>query len=94
MSYIWCLGIVYMEMVVALKGETTQYMDDFFKQHGKRDNFVRLNTAALLDFATHLSSLGLRIHIITPIRVGGGIRLCGLCCANFDEEYFSDYDSD
>ncbi|KAH7089001.1 kinase-like domain-containing protein [Paraphoma chrysanthemicola] len=57
MSDIWCLGIVFLEMIVTLKGETTEYMDNFFRGHGSQQTFIRLNAAALPDFIAHLTSL-------------------------------------
>jgi serine/threonine protein kinase len=33
MSDIWSPGAVFMEMIIILKGKTTQYMDEFYKQH-------------------------------------------------------------
>jgi serine/threonine protein kinase len=56
-SDIWCLGIVFLKMIVTLKGQAVRYMDDFFKQHGTKDVFIRLNTAAVPEFITHVSTL-------------------------------------
>jgi serine/threonine protein kinase len=36
MSDIWSLGVVFMEIIVALKGSTVQFMDQFFSQHGSQ----------------------------------------------------------
>jgi hypothetical protein len=58
MSDIWCLGIVFLEMMVTLKGQSVQYMDDFFRQHGSQEVYVRLNTKALPDFINRLAALG------------------------------------
>jgi serine/threonine protein kinase len=60
-SDIWCLGIVFLEMIMTLKGETTDYMDDFFSQHGTSDIYIRLNAAALPHFITHVATLGQRV---------------------------------
>ncbi|KAH7068910.1 kinase-like domain-containing protein [Paraphoma chrysanthemicola] len=57
MSDIWSLGIVFLEMIVTLKGKTMEYMDNFLKQNGSRQTFIRLNAAALPDFIAHLTSL-------------------------------------
>jgi len=58
MSDIWCLGVVFLEMIVTLKGENTQYMDDYLRQHGSEQAFVRLNAAALPQLIAHLATLG------------------------------------
>ncbi|KAF2829163.1 kinase-like protein, partial [Ophiobolus disseminans] len=34
MSDVWCLGVVFLEMIVTLKGENIQYIDNFLKQRG------------------------------------------------------------
>lgn len=57
MSDIWCLGVVFLEMVVTLKGQTIQYMDDYLRQHGSEQAFIRLNTAALPEILAHLETL-------------------------------------
>jgi serine/threonine protein kinase len=57
-SDIWCLGVVFLEMIVTLKGTKMQYMDHFFKQHGTRDVFIHLNTVALPEFIVHVAALG------------------------------------
>jgi serine/threonine protein kinase len=58
LSDIWSLGVVFLEMVLTLKGETLQYMDDFLRQRGTEQAFIRLNTAALLELIAHLATLG------------------------------------
>ncbi|OCK74105.1 kinase-like protein, partial [Lepidopterella palustris CBS 459.81] len=58
MSDIWSLGVVFMEMIVVLKGKTIQYMDEFFKQHGSRGAFIRTNLTALLEFIAELEGIG------------------------------------
>jgi serine/threonine protein kinase len=46
-SDIWCLGVVFLEMIVVLKGRTMEWMDDFFKAHGSQQVFVRSNPTGL-----------------------------------------------
>jgi hypothetical protein len=59
MSDIWCLGVVFLEMIVVLKGETLQDMDAFLRQHGGFEQpFVRLNIAALPALIAHLKQIG------------------------------------
>jgi hypothetical protein len=58
MSDIWCLGVVFLEMIVTLKGESIQYMDAFLQQHGTEQAFIRLNAAALPELIAHLATLG------------------------------------
>jgi hypothetical protein len=57
-SDIWCLGVVFLEMIVTLKGKKIQYMDDFLRQRGTEQAFIRLNTAALPELIAHLATLG------------------------------------
>ncbi|KAF2109886.1 kinase-like domain-containing protein [Lophiotrema nucula] len=57
-SDIWCLGVVFLEMIATLKGETTQYLDEFLKQRGSQQAFVRLNLAALPALVAHFGGLG------------------------------------
>jgi serine/threonine protein kinase len=58
MSDIWCLGVVFLEMVVTLKGQPIQYIDDFFKQQGSDHVYVRLNTDLIPELLAHISSSG------------------------------------
>jgi serine/threonine protein kinase len=58
MSDIWSLGVVFMEMVVVLKGKTVQDMDDFFRQSGSQQVSIRTNLDALPKFATKLEVVG------------------------------------
>ncbi|KAF2175478.1 kinase-like protein [Zopfia rhizophila CBS 207.26] len=58
MSDIWSLGVVFMEMIVVLKGKTIQYMDEFFGQHGSRQVFIRTNLTALSEFIVELEGIG------------------------------------
>jgi hypothetical protein len=57
-SDIWSLGVVFLEMVVVLKGKTIEYMDAFFKEHGSGQAFVRTNHPALADFVAELREMG------------------------------------
>jgi serine/threonine protein kinase len=58
MSDIWSLGVVFMEMIVALKGRTVQFMDQFFSQHGSQQTYIRANLDALADFIAELGGIG------------------------------------
>jgi serine/threonine protein kinase len=58
MSDIWSLGVVFMEMIVALKGSTVQFMDQFFSQHGSQQTYIRANLDALSDFIVELEGIG------------------------------------
>jgi TolA-binding protein len=58
MSDIWSLGVVFMEIIVVLKGKTTQEMDEFLRQHGSHETFIRTNIVGLLEFATELEEIG------------------------------------
>ena len=53
-SDIWSLGVVFLEMITVLKGETVEFMYEFFKRHGSRQDFVRTNRAALLELVAEL----------------------------------------
>ena len=57
-SDVWSLGVVFMEMVVVLKGKTVQDMDEFFRQPGSQQAFIRTNLNALPEFATELEGIG------------------------------------
>jgi hypothetical protein len=58
MSDIWCLGVVFLEMLITLKGKTIEFMDDYFRQHGSRQAFVRFNIGVLPAFMAELAALG------------------------------------
>jgi serine/threonine protein kinase len=58
MSDIWCLGVVFLEMIVTLKGKSIQYIDDFLQQRGAEQAFIRLNAGALPELIAHLATLG------------------------------------
>lgn len=46
-SDIWSLGVVFLEMIVVLKGRTIEWMNDFLRAHGSYQTFVRSNLAGL-----------------------------------------------
>jgi serine/threonine protein kinase len=54
-SDIWCLGIVFLEMLVVLKGRTMQWMDDFLATRGSQQIFVRLNPTGLVELMAELA---------------------------------------
>ena len=54
MSDVWSLGVVFVEMIVVLKGRTVQYMNEFFSQHGSEQAFIRTNPDAFLEFVVEL----------------------------------------
>jgi serine/threonine protein kinase len=58
MSDIWSLGVVFMEIIVVLKGKTIQYMIDYFGEHGSRQKFIRTNLAALSGLIRDLEGTG------------------------------------
>ncbi|KAK4985878.1 hypothetical protein LTR50_005667 [Elasticomyces elasticus] len=55
-SDIWSLGVVFLEMVVVLKGKRVNYIDDFFGQHGSLRAYVRTNRAAFLELVAELKA--------------------------------------
>ena len=57
-SDIWSLGVVYVEMMLALKGKTIADMDLYFTQHGTCRTFVHTNVDALPEFIGELSRTG------------------------------------
>lgn len=57
-SDIWSLGIVFLEMITVLKGKTVEFMYEFFKRHGSRSGFVRINSAALLELIAEFRETG------------------------------------
>jgi hypothetical protein len=59
-SDIWSLGIVFLEMIVVLKGKTVRYIDDFFAQHGSQQAYVRTNPAAFPELVAELEVVGSR----------------------------------
>jgi hypothetical protein len=57
-SDIWSLGVVYLEMIVVLKGKTLDYMDEYFKQHGSQLAFVHTNSVAARELIVDLMGMG------------------------------------
>ena len=57
-SDVWSLGVVFLEMIVVLKGKTIEYIDEFFEGHGSRQIYVRTNYAALNELLDELYSTG------------------------------------
>ena len=57
-SDIWSLGVVFLEMIVVLKGRTVDYMYQFLEEHGSGQAFIRTNPTALLDLVTELQRTG------------------------------------
>jgi serine/threonine protein kinase/TolA-binding protein len=57
-SDIWSLGVVFLEMIAVLKGKTVEFMYEFFKRHGSRQDFVRTNRAGLLELVAELEETG------------------------------------
>lgn len=47
-----------MEMIVILKGKTIQYIDEFFRQHGSPQGFIRTNLTTLPEFMAELEGIG------------------------------------
>ncbi|KAF1999915.1 kinase-like protein [Amniculicola lignicola CBS 123094] len=58
MSDIWSLGVVFMEMIVVLKGRTVQDMDGFFREAGSQQAFIRTNPDALPEYIAELEGIG------------------------------------
>ncbi len=57
-SDIWSLGVVFIEMIVVLKGRTPESIDEFFSQHGSHQLFIRVNPEALPQFIAQLEAGG------------------------------------
>ncbi|KAF2183105.1 kinase-like protein [Zopfia rhizophila CBS 207.26] len=57
-SDIWSLGVVFLEMIVILKGKTIEYIDEFFTEHGSRRAYVSTNLAALVALVEELQETG------------------------------------
>ncbi|RAO73381.1 uncharacterized protein BHQ10_009393 [Talaromyces amestolkiae] len=53
-SDIWCLGVVFLEMIVILKGKTVKWIDDFLTTHGSQWLYVRSNFAGLEELLAEL----------------------------------------
>lgn len=46
-SDIWSLGVIFLEMIVILKGRTLDWMNDFLRAHGSHQTYVRSNPTGL-----------------------------------------------
>ncbi|KAI4209608.1 MAG: hypothetical protein LQ351_007457 [Letrouitia transgressa] len=57
-SDIWSLGVVFLEMIAVLKGKTVEFLWEFFKTHGSREDFVRTNPTALSELVAELKEIG------------------------------------
>jgi hypothetical protein len=53
-SDIWSLGVVFLEMIMVLKGRTVKYMYQFLEEHGSRQAYVRTNPTALFELVEEL----------------------------------------
>ena len=57
-SDVWSLGVVFLEMIVVLKGKTMGYIDEFFEQHGSQQAYVRTNYTAFVELVAGLKAVG------------------------------------
>ena len=57
-SDIWSLGVIFLEMITVLKGKTVEFLYEFLKKHGSRQEFVRTNRAGLLELVAELKEEG------------------------------------
>ena len=57
-SDVWSLGVVFLEMIVVLKGKTMDYIDEFFEQHGSQRAYVSTNYDAFIELVTELKAVG------------------------------------
>ncbi|KAF2632936.1 kinase-like protein [Macroventuria anomochaeta] len=57
-SDIWSLGVVFLDMVVALKGKRLDDTNAYFQQHGSKDIHIHANIAALSDYLEELGKNG------------------------------------
>jgi len=53
-SDIWSLSVVFLEMIVVLKGKTVKYMYQFLGEHGSRRAYIHTNPTALLELIKEL----------------------------------------
>ncbi|CAI7653857.1 unnamed protein product [Penicillium bialowiezense] len=53
-SDIWSLGVIFLEMMVVLKGKTIQWMDEFLRAHGSQQTFVCSNLTGLENLLAEL----------------------------------------
>jgi tRNA A-37 threonylcarbamoyl transferase component Bud32 len=57
-SDIWSLGVVYMDIILKLKGKTRDDMDTFFERHGLHRTYISTNVDALPLFISELEGIG------------------------------------
>ncbi|KAI1418408.1 kinase-like domain-containing protein [Hypoxylon sp. FL1857] len=57
-SDIWSLGVVFLEMVVVLKGRSIEYMNEFFEANGKRNRYAFANRHAVPRLIAELERTG------------------------------------
>jgi hypothetical protein len=57
-SDIWSLGVVFLEMIVVLKGRTVESVCRFLMEHGSRQAYIRTNPNALLELVAELRGTG------------------------------------
>ncbi|OQE16198.1 hypothetical protein PENSTE_c025G04350 [Penicillium steckii] len=58
LSDIWSLGLIFLEMVVILKGRTIEWMDGFLGDNGSYQTLVRSNSTGLVKLLTELRQTG------------------------------------
>lgn len=58
-SDIWSLGVVFLEMVVILKGKTIEYMKKYFEENGSKESLIRKNPVALAGLMADLKGMGI-----------------------------------
>ncbi|KAF2105514.1 kinase-like domain-containing protein, partial [Lophiotrema nucula] len=58
LSDIWSLGVVFMEILIVLKGKTVKDMEEFLSRHGSQQPFIQANSAALPEFVAELERTG------------------------------------
>ncbi|KAL5376730.1 hypothetical protein DPSP01_010275 [Paraphaeosphaeria sporulosa] len=58
MSDVWSLGVVFMEIIMVLKGRTAQDIDEFLRQHGSKGAYIRTNLDALLELIAEVGEIG------------------------------------
>jgi serine/threonine protein kinase len=55
-SDIYSLGIVFLEMIVVLKGHSVKYLQAYFETHGSKNRLIRENDEALNEFLAELGN--------------------------------------
>ncbi|KAI1205184.1 kinase-like domain-containing protein [Annulohypoxylon truncatum] len=64
-SDIWSLGVVFLEMVVVLKGKSVEEMEAFFATHGSRRQFAFSNLTAVYEYIRELKHTGRKSDNVT-----------------------------